>query len=92
MLDSGDAEMQQKQLRALNKDRQKSLISDTNKLLKLATQLDMQVKADNPQSLTPFQLRQLAEIEKLAHSVKDKMSNSNYGPSAEPQPRGFQNR
>jgi len=66
---------QEKQLRALNAERQKSMISDAGKLLKLAHELDAQISSANPGSLNADQLRKLAEIEKLARSVKDKMSN-----------------
>jgi hypothetical protein len=38
--------------------------------------LDAQVTSANPGSLNADQLRRLAEIEKLAHSVKDKMRTS----------------
>lgn len=71
----------EERLRAINRERQKALVSDTNKLLKLANELDSEVKGANPESLSPIQLRKLAEIEKLAHSVKDKMSYSVRGPS-----------
>jgi hypothetical protein len=66
----------ERRLRALNAERQKSLVSDTNKLLKLASELNEEVSSTNPDSLTLDQLHKLAEIEKLAHSVKDKMSTS----------------
>jgi hypothetical protein len=66
----------EKLLRALNADRQKSLVSDTNKLLKLVNELNAEVARTNPESLTPSQLHKVAEIEKLAHNVKDKMSTS----------------
>ncbi len=38
----------------------------------------------NPDSLTPDQLRRIAEIEKLAHSVKEKMSTSVRGTTMYP--------
>ena len=66
----------EKRLRALNAERQKSMVSDTNKLLKLASELNAEINRENPDSLTPAQLSRLAEIEKLAHRVKDKMSTS----------------
>ncbi|MGA2167001.1 MAG: hypothetical protein ABSG62_02240 [Terracidiphilus sp.] len=66
----------EKRLRALNAERQKSMVSDTNKLLKLASELNAEISGENPDSLTPAQLSKLAEIEKLAHRVKDKMSTS----------------
>jgi hypothetical protein len=65
---------EEKRLRALNTARQKSIVSDTNKLLKLAGELDAEIGHANGDSLTPEQLRKVAEIEKLAHSVKEKMS------------------
>ncbi len=84
---NGDYVEQQERLRALNRERQKSMVSDTNKLLKLATELDAEIGVQNPVSLTPAQMRKLAEIEKLAHNVKDKMSYSAGGPPVtQPQP------
>jgi hypothetical protein len=60
--------------RALNDMRQKALVSDTNKLLKLANELDAEIRKANSGSLTPDQLHKLATIEKLARSVKEHMS------------------
>ena len=62
-------------MRALNAERQKELVADTDRLLKLTAELETEVKKNKSTSLTPDQLRQLARIEKLARSVKDKMSN-----------------
>jgi hypothetical protein len=66
----------EKRLRALNIDRHKSLVSDTDKLLKLARQLDAEIASNPPDELTPEQLHKVAEIEKLARSVKTKMAQS----------------
>jgi hypothetical protein len=63
-----------RRLRALNEMRQKSIVSDTNKLLQLANELNAEIGDANSEALTPGQLHKLATIEKLAHSVKDKMS------------------
>ncbi len=60
---------------ALNKERQKEMISDTDKLLKLVKELNDEVAAKNEAALTYDQLRKIARIEKLAHGVKDKMAN-----------------
>jgi hypothetical protein len=76
----------EKRLRALNALRQKSLVEDTNKLLKLAAELNAEVTREHPDSLTAEQLHMLAEIEKLAHNVKDKMSTSVRPPSVFSQP------
>ena len=74
--DSGDSVMDERRLKMLNAERQKSLVADTNKLLRLATELNRAIAASNSDTLTPAQLAQLAEIEKLAHNVKEKMSTS----------------
>jgi len=66
----------EKRLRALNAERQKSLVADTNKLLKLAQELQDEIGHTSPDALTPTQLRKVADIEKLAHSIKEKMSTS----------------
>lgn len=75
-----------RRLRALNAMRQKSLVADTNKLLKLAADLNAEVTSEHPDSLTFQQLHKLAEIEKLAHGVKEKMSASVMGTPAFPTP------
>jgi hypothetical protein len=84
----GDFSQQEERMRALNRERQKSLVSDTNKLLKLAAELDMEVKNANGESLTSSEMRKLAIIEKLAHNVKDKMTYTISSPSViqPPQP------
>lgn len=71
----------EKRLRMINSERQKSLTADTNRLLALATELQNEIAKSNTGELTPEQLRKIAEIEKLAHSVKDKMSMSLRGPT-----------
>ena len=79
---SGNTMQNDRLLRALNADRQKSLVSDTNKLLRLANELNAEIAGSNPETLTPSQLHKMAEIEKLAHNVKDKMSTSVRGTPA----------
>ena len=76
-------------LRALNADRQKSMVSDANRLLRLAKELNAEIARTNPDSLSLDQLRKMAEIEKLARNVKEKMSTSvrgmpGYVPSMQP--------
>jgi len=63
-------------LRALNADRQKSLVNDTNKLLRLVNELNAEIARTSPAALTPEQVRKLAEIEKLARNVREKMATS----------------
>jgi hypothetical protein len=74
-----DRSLQQKRLRQLNVAQHKALVSDTDKLLKLVAELNEEIDKTTPASLTPDQLRRVAEIEKLAHSVKDKMRSSLVG-------------
>lgn len=64
-----------RRIRQLNVERQKEMISDTQKLLTLTAQLNADVAKNHSATLTPDQLRTLAKIEKLAKSVKEKMSN-----------------
>jgi hypothetical protein len=59
---------------AFNADRQKAMVSDTNKLLRLVNELNAEIASKDADSLSPGQLRKVAEIEKLARSVKEKMS------------------
>jgi len=73
---NGDEADKEMRLRAQNAERQKSMVSDANKLLKLADELNAEVSRANSESLTRAQLRKLGQIEKLAHGVKDKMSTS----------------
>jgi hypothetical protein len=68
----------ERRLNALNSDRHKSLVSDTEKLLRLARELDAEIAANAGQGLTPKEMKDVAEIEKLARNVKEKMARS-YG-------------
>jgi len=63
-----------------NKERQKELKADTDKLLKLATELKEYVDKTNENILSLDVLKKTDEIEKLAKSVHDKMKAGNYGP------------
>lgn len=65
-----------KRLRALNADRQKALVSDTEKLVELARQLDAEIASNPTNELTADELHKVATIEKLAHNVKTKMAQS----------------
>ena|SRR5579859_4368855 len=65
-----------KRVTALNADRHKTVVSDTEKLVKLARQLDAEIASNPTDELTPEELRKLDTIEKLAHTVKAKMAES----------------
>jgi hypothetical protein len=64
------AEQQEK---ARNADRQKRLVADTDKLLALATDLKEQVDKSSKDTLSLDVIKKADEIEKLAHSVKERM-------------------
>lgn len=61
-------------MRALNAQRQKDLVSDTEKLLKLAKELNEEMAQDGSGNLKRDQLHKVEEIAKLAKSVREKMS------------------
>lgn len=61
---------------ALNADRQRAIVSDTNKLLRLVNELNAEVAAAAPDSLTSGQLRKVGQIEKLARDVQAKMKQT----------------
>ena len=66
---------EQKRIRMLNAERQKALVSDAEKLLKLAKELNDEVAGDSG-PMSDEELRKVGEIGKLAKSVKEKMSYS----------------
>ena len=72
--DELDPVMAERRYRALNAERQKLMVADTNKLLKLAKELNDEVAGSNNGAFTGDQLRKIAEIEKLARNVKERMS------------------
>ncbi len=73
--DDYDPVMMERRLRALNMERQKEMVSDTNKLLKLARELNAEAVGQKSETLTPDQLHKIAEIEKLARNVKERMAS-----------------
>lgn len=77
-----DPTLEQKQLLELNAKLHKEIVSDTDKLLKMVTELNAEIGSADPTSLTPEQLRKVAAIEKLAHSLRDKMRNPIKDPPA----------
>jgi hypothetical protein len=60
-----------------NLDRHLHLKTDTDKLFKLATELKDQVDKSNQNILSLDVIKKADEIEKLAHSVKEKMKGEN---------------
>ena len=60
-----------------NIERHAAIKSDTEKLLKLAVELKASVDKSNENLLSMEVVKKAEEIEKLAHSVKDKMKGPN---------------
>jgi hypothetical protein len=78
---SGDSDTRERLERDMakraNLARQAALKNDTEKLLKLAGELQEYVNKSNENILSLDVLKKAEEIEKLAHSVKDKMKGPN---------------
>jgi hypothetical protein len=67
------AKMAADQEKLRNSDRQKKLVADTQHLLELANELKADVDKSNKDMLSLDVIKKADEIEKLAHSVKEKM-------------------
>ena len=67
--------VQEKQEKARNDERQKRLVSDTDKLLALATQLHDDVGKTDKNILSLDVVKRSEEIEKLARAIKERMRN-----------------
>ena len=61
------------QKRMLMSERQKRLVADTDKLVELTTALKEQVDETNKDILSLDMVKKAEEIEKLAHSVKERI-------------------
>jgi hypothetical protein len=77
MNDTESAEKLNKAMqKRLNEERQAQLKRDTDKLLDLSTQLKQYVDKTNQNVLSVDVIKKADEIEKLAHSVKEKMKGN----------------
>lgn len=72
-LDREEIKMRQEQLKKMNSARQAAIKKDTDKLLRLATELKQSVDKSDEHTLSLDVLKKAEEIEKLAKSVKEKM-------------------
>jgi hypothetical protein len=61
-----------------NKERHDALKRDSDKLFQLSTELKQQVDKANENILSLDVVKKAEEIEKLAHSVREKMKANNY--------------
>ena len=68
--------MERDMAKKANQARQADLKRDTEKLLKLATELKQSVDKTNESTLSVDVVKKAEEIEKLAHRVKDKMKGA----------------
>jgi hypothetical protein len=72
-MDSINAHQSAERAKLKKDDRQKQLAADTDKLLALATDLKAQVDKSTKDTLSVDVIKKADEIEKLAHSVKERM-------------------
>jgi len=70
-------EMKKNMEKKANEQRQAELKRDTERLLKLSTELKQYVDKSNENVLSLDVIKKADEIEKLAHSVKTKMRGEN---------------
>lgn len=61
--------------RLRSEERQKKVAADTEKLVELTKDLSAQMRQSNADTLSADQLKKLEAIEKLAHSVKERMKS-----------------
>jgi TolA-binding protein len=74
--DETRSKLEKEMAKKANQERQAALRKDTDKLLKLATELKEYVDKTNENMLSMDVVKKAEEIEKLAHSVKDKMKGN----------------
>jgi len=72
--DINTQQTQQQSFEAANAERKKQIADDTEKLLKLATDLKAEVDKTTKDTLSLNVIRKADEIERLAHNVKGKMT------------------
>jgi hypothetical protein len=65
--------MQERQVAAVEDARHRRMIVDTDKLLELATELKDDVDKSTKNEMSVASIKKAAEIEKLAHDVKERM-------------------
>jgi len=74
--DSMKSQDEQKKLSEQNELRQKQMTEDTAKLLQLATELKTEMDKSTKDTLSMNVVRKAEQIEKLAHTVREKMKAS----------------
>lgn len=71
-----EQDLEDRQIKELNKQRQKDIRDDTQKLFQLATELKAAVDKSNENLLSVDVVRKADEVERLAHRVKEKMKDA----------------
>jgi hypothetical protein len=71
-----DSRLEMDQAKMRNLERQKKLVDDTARLVNLANELKDDVDKSNKDTMSLDVIRKADEIEKLAHSVKEKMKGT----------------
>jgi hypothetical protein len=71
-----ETDMEDRQIKALNQQRQKAIRDDTEKLFQLATELKAAVDKSNENLLSVDVVRKADEVERLARKVKEKMKDA----------------
>jgi hypothetical protein len=65
--------MQEQQLAVASDERHKRMVVASDKLLQLATELKAEVDKSTKNEMSVSAIKKAAEIERLAHDVKEKM-------------------
>ncbi len=73
--DPDKARLELNRVKYANDERHKKLVADTDKLLALATELKAEVDKAGKDELSVTVVKRASEMEKLAHDVKQRMSN-----------------
>jgi len=76
MEDSMKLQNNRKRFEEINLQRQKEMTSDTEKLVELAHQLKTETDKGTPDTLSTLDIRKAELIEKLAHTIQNKMRAS----------------
>ena len=74
--DEARTRMEREMQKKANKDRYSALKRDTDKLMQLATELKTNVDKSSENTLSVDVVKKAEEIEKHAHSVKEKMKGN----------------
>ena len=72
----------ERQRTTLNAERQKQIVADSDKLLKLTKELNDEVAAGNTGQWSFDEMEKIAQIEKLARNVKARMLDTADQPAA----------